>query len=30
MPERQKAYSDLKEFGEFLKKSTYALAKPAD
>ena len=30
MPEKQQEYSDIKEFGEFLKAQTYALAKPSD
>ncbi|NDW18968.1 hypothetical protein D0T53_08600 [Dysgonomonas sp. 216] len=30
MPEEQAKYSDLKEFGEYLKSKTYALAKPTD
>jgi len=30
MPEEQKEYTDLKEFGEFLKTKTYSLARPTD
>lgn len=30
MPKEQAGYTDIKEFGEFLKAKTYALAKPTD